>query len=278
MMGRAGAEVYLVDEIVVDESVQVRTCSDRDMIEQYRNIYATAQDMEPLTVFKDDDKVILADGFQRLEAAKLARVQKVECWVRFGNIHAARLFAATANSRHGLPLNDGDKKRAILQAKKEWPEVHGFRPSNRELAEFVGCSERYVGKVLEKRATEHVPVKYQQTEKKRVAVLNDLLDGLKTKEIVARHHCSHTLVTEVRQANGLGRKHARRPKRPADEVTLSPAESPDVPLDAFIRSTIAAIEARPVDEHRTVINAITNHFDHKEQKKLAAVELQPVVH
>lgn len=149
-MIRGGNVAIPVADLVVDDSVQVREFLSEPAVKRYSEAMEMAVRLPPLNVCKmDDGSLVVVDGHQRLEAAKRIGADSIECKVWEGDIHAARLQAAIANAKHGLPLSDGDKKRAIVQAWEAWPKATGGRPTHRQIAEHVGCSHVYVGRILD---------------------------------------------------------------------------------------------------------------------------------
>jgi hypothetical protein len=64
----------------------------------------------------------LADGFHRYHAATAQKLATLQADCRKGTQRDALLFACSANSRHGLPRTNADKRRAVetMLADKEW--------------------------------------------------------------------------------------------------------------------------------------------------------------
>src|SRR5262245_6103638 len=111
------------------------------VIEDYADGYRSGGPMPPGVVFRDQKGVNwLADGFQRLEAAKKAGFTKAEFDVYSGEFEDAKLYAAGANQKHGLRRTNADKRRAVrfvLEVKPNW--------SNTQIGQHVGVTHVFVG-------------------------------------------------------------------------------------------------------------------------------------
>ncbi len=127
-----------------DEGVLARTALDHETVESYAALMADGVEFPALTVFDDGEKLRLADGFHRAEAAVRAGLGDFACDVRRGTRRDAILHSIDANARHGLPRTDADKRRAVetLLRDHEWG-----RWSDREIARLAGVSKSLVGKL-----------------------------------------------------------------------------------------------------------------------------------
>ena len=96
----------------------------------------------PVTVYRDPSGAcVLADGFHRVAAAKLAGLQHIHCTVLVGGYREALLFACGANATHGARRTAADKRRAVetLLHDAEWCQW-----SNRRIAEQIGVDHKTV--------------------------------------------------------------------------------------------------------------------------------------
>lgn len=114
-------EPLSVDEIITDAGTQMRAEINSGVVEDYAEIYGDddygdegGQLLPPLVVFKVGKKYILADGFHRLDGAKLGGRSSVPCEIHAGTLADAILWAAGANHKHGLRRTVEDKRRATL--------------------------------------------------------------------------------------------------------------------------------------------------------------------
>jgi hypothetical protein len=107
----------------------------------------------PVILFSDGHDYWLADGFHRVRAARLAVLTEIAAEVRPGTQRDALLLGLTANTAHGLPRSNADKRKAVtlLLADPEWRQW-----SNREIARRSGVDPRTVNK-MRRCASEEVP-------------------------------------------------------------------------------------------------------------------------
>jgi hypothetical protein len=99
----------------------------------------------PVTVYRDPSGAcVLADGFHRVAAAKLAGLQSIHCTVLVGGYREALLFACGANATHGARRTAADKRRAVetMLHDAEWCQW-----SNRRIAEQIGVDHKTVGTI-----------------------------------------------------------------------------------------------------------------------------------
>jgi len=121
-----------LSDLTVDLALQMRAEASPDTVAEYAAAYkADANKMPPLTVFRDGSLHILADGFQRYDAAKIAGEKTIKCNEFPGKRRDALLFSVGANTTHGARRTNADKRKAVLAllADPEWSKW-----SNREIA------------------------------------------------------------------------------------------------------------------------------------------------
>jgi ParB-like chromosome segregation protein Spo0J len=95
-----------IDSLVIDHTVDVRGGVDRAAVQSYMEVLDA---MPPIVVF---DGGLVADGFHRVEAAKRLGRSKIEATVKRGDRTKALIFAATANTTHGKPLTQKERRAA----------------------------------------------------------------------------------------------------------------------------------------------------------------------
>jgi hypothetical protein len=135
-------ETLAISEITVDESINVRQCSEDNTIGEYADRMQEGDVFPPLDVFGDAH--LVADGFLRISAAKQAELKALVCRVHVGGRREALLFAARANVSHGLPRTNADKRAAVLRllSDEEWRKW-----SDREIAKQLGVSNTLVSEM-----------------------------------------------------------------------------------------------------------------------------------
>lgn len=120
----------LPKNLVLDKKCQLRADIRKTTVQDYADVLEESMEKDepwpfpPLVVFwQAGSGHIVADGWHRTLAAKKAKWNKeIPCEVHHGGLRAAILFAASANSVHGIRRSNEDKRRAILAILKdrEW--------------------------------------------------------------------------------------------------------------------------------------------------------------
>lgn len=119
---------------------QVRLSLNPSRVEQYAADMRRGDSFPAIVVFRDHDGALyVADGFHRRAAALACGHDTIPARVEYGTADDAIWYALKANRDHGLPLNEHDKKHAITLALQRFPTR-----STTQIAEQVGCSQRYV--------------------------------------------------------------------------------------------------------------------------------------
>ena len=137
-------ETIPVEEIESDSRVCPRERIDPSVVAEYSERMQEGDLFPPLTVFCINQKYLLASGFLRLEAAKLAGTKTIRCEVRKGGLRDAVLFSAGCNTRHGHRRTWGDKRKVvgILLGDAEWRKW-----SDREIARRCSVSPPFVAQL-----------------------------------------------------------------------------------------------------------------------------------
>ena len=78
----------------------------------------------PVILFQEDDVYWIGDGFHRVFAAMKLNLTEIAAQVRIGTQRDALLHSISANTDHGLPRTNADKRRAvqILLNDPEWKQ------------------------------------------------------------------------------------------------------------------------------------------------------------
>ena len=127
-----------LDKIRTDGGTQARAgISEDNVMDLVEILRSDRGPLDPITVFRDGKTYWLADGFHRVEAHRRTSTPQINAIVREGTQRDARLYAFSANIRHGLKPSREDRRRAVL-AMLEDPEWSKW--SDREIARRAGVS------------------------------------------------------------------------------------------------------------------------------------------
>ena len=142
-----------LDAIVFDAGTQVRAAINEDTVADYAAAMQAGTKFPPVMLFFDSTRYYMADGFHRGHAALRIGAVDIPAVVTVGTRTDALWYALGANKVNGARLTTDDKRQAILLALKAWPDK-----GSRELAEQIGCSDRYVLNIKDEvRTTSHLP-------------------------------------------------------------------------------------------------------------------------
>ena len=143
-----GIREISINEIEATANTQVRRMLDKGVIEEYADAMQAGAIFPALTVFaeKDSQRYILADGFHRLAAAKVAGLAHFSCEVLSGGVRAALGHALGANDQHGLRRTNADKRNAVELALKD-PEWAQWSHAN--IARLCRVADKTVAKIRE---------------------------------------------------------------------------------------------------------------------------------
>ena len=130
-----------IAKLRLDGGTQPRADLNRETVDEYADAMKGGQEFPPVVVFNDGSAHWLADGFHRVNAAKLAGRAMIDADIRQGTRRDAVLFACGANHGHGLRRTNADKRRAVetLLRDEEWA-----RWSDREIARRCAVSNNFV--------------------------------------------------------------------------------------------------------------------------------------
>lgn len=102
--------------LLLDPDIQVRVNQDDGAIKDYTQKWKDGVIFPPIDVFFDGVNYRVADGFQRVLAARAAGISKILVTMHIGRKELALLFALKANDRHGVRLTNEDKRNKVLKA------------------------------------------------------------------------------------------------------------------------------------------------------------------
>jgi ParB-like chromosome segregation protein Spo0J len=149
--------VDIVDQIHIDDgadptgedAIQIRGSLDQQTVVQYA---CTLRQLPPVDVFRvrqrsarggdqELERLVLADGFHRAEAATLLGLTALPAYVRDGTWQEAQRHAVTANLHHGRALARDDRNAGIVRLRHlGWPEA--------QIGKAMGLSESAISLIL----------------------------------------------------------------------------------------------------------------------------------
>lgn len=128
----------------IDCGTQSRVDIDQQTVSTYVELVKEGTVFPPVTVFFDGNHHYLADGFHRYFAHKGAGHDEILATVINGTLRDAVLASLEANSTHGLPRTNADKRKAVQMMLDdfEWSDW-----SNAEIARRCRVSHTFVNKM-----------------------------------------------------------------------------------------------------------------------------------
>jgi ParB-like chromosome segregation protein Spo0J len=133
-------EVRLIPlaSIRADGGAQHRITLDQRIVEEYAELMRAGVEFPPISVRCDTTHYWPSDGFQRIDAAKLAGLSEIRSEVVPGTQEDAQWDSYSANATHGLRRTAAETERVIERALRH-PESAGF--TNVQLAKHLHVSE-----------------------------------------------------------------------------------------------------------------------------------------
>lgn len=131
-------------DIRLDKDLQSRAYISEDTVAEYAEHMKDGAVFPPLTVFFDSVYYWLTDGYHRYYGYKKVGIEDIEVEVINGTRRDAILYSLGANSKHGLPRTNDDKRKAVMTLldDMEWCEW-----SDREIARACGVSNMTVSRI-----------------------------------------------------------------------------------------------------------------------------------
>jgi ParB-like chromosome segregation protein Spo0J len=128
-----------VHELILDPRLNLRDKLDQDTVERYMEAWDR---LPPVTVYRVDGQLLLADGIHRHAAAVTLGRRTIKAEIVDGTFDEALDYVAGANLHHGLPLTRAERRRAIELKLR----LHHER-SDRHLAEELCVGRELVAKI-----------------------------------------------------------------------------------------------------------------------------------
>ncbi len=133
-----------ISSILMDKESYTRSSLDQHVVNTYVDALKQGFSLPPITVFREEEKYWLADGYLRLEAMRQLGFSKVFAEIYKGGRRDAILFSLSANATHGLARTQADKHWVIhkLLGDPEWRHL-----SDQEIASCCDVSEGLVREI-----------------------------------------------------------------------------------------------------------------------------------
>jgi hypothetical protein len=113
-------------------------------IDDYCQVLKEGGKLPPVACVMVDGDLLLVDGFARYYAHEKALKTKIYVQILPGQTRLDAIkYACGANSKHGVPRSNEDRKKATLKAIATWPTL-----SERKIADICGVSRSFVHKLM----------------------------------------------------------------------------------------------------------------------------------
>lgn len=153
-----------LDQIKIDGGTQCRVVLDQKKIYEYKERMEENDEFPLIETVFDGATHWLTDGFHRYHAYRLLGVKAVEVKYKSGTHEDAILEAVKANSKHGLPLTNEDKRNKV----KMLLELPSYaEKSTYEIAKFCGLSQSFVASIRDEKTKEKQVANRQKSSEKK---------------------------------------------------------------------------------------------------------------
>ena len=133
-----------LDAIRIDGGTQCRLVIDQPTVYSYLEAMKEGDEFPLMETVFDGSTHWLTDGFHRYHAYKLLGIKEIEVKYKPGTLQDAQIEALKANSKHGKPLSNEDKRNKVEMALK----IEGFdKKTDYEIAKICGVSRPFVASI-----------------------------------------------------------------------------------------------------------------------------------
>lgn len=136
-----------LSEICSDSKTQVREEVNSKKVAEYASLIKDGTQFDPIDVFADGVTKHIGNGWHRYLAHHQAGQEFILANVHTGTERDAFLFGCKANGKNGLPCNSLDHAKQLRWMMDD-PECSEW--SNRQKAEWIGCSHSTVNRLMKK--------------------------------------------------------------------------------------------------------------------------------
>jgi hypothetical protein len=132
-------EMISLDQVVMDDSLQVRSKLDHPTIVKYAEQMAADVDFPPVKIARIADKLFLVDGWHRISAARRNNSVDILAVISDMSREEALWAAAQANLTHGLPIKKGERREVFRAYVRAGQHKRGLKlKSYRDIASELG--------------------------------------------------------------------------------------------------------------------------------------------
>lgn len=151
-----------LNAIRIDGGTQCRVVIDQPTVYTYLEAMKEGNEFPLIETVFDGSTHWLTDGFHRYHAFKLLGIKEVEVNYKSGTLQDAQIEALQANSKHGKPLTNEDKRNKVKMALS----IQGFeKKSDYEIAKICGVSKPFVGAIRNPEVAERQDKQRKKTVK-----------------------------------------------------------------------------------------------------------------
>jgi hypothetical protein len=195
-----------LSSIITDAGTQTRATINDEVVKEYAADMKKGDKFPAIDVFKVDGRHILANGFHRVEAAKLNGTSEILANLHEGTLTDAIKFAVGANRTNGLRRTNEDKRKCVNIA---FEKLGGL--SDNQIAELCAVSQPFVSAMRKETKTANKPTvhigkdnKKYPAKKKRARAKNVERNGsvVLAREVKARlekvkPHARGSVITSI---------------------------------------------------------------------------------
>lgn len=138
-----------ISDITVDQALQSRVALSQDKIAEYAEMMEDGIEFSPVQIVDDGKKFYMWDGFHRYHAAVKAGRTTIDAAIKKGTYRNAFVWSLGANSNHGLPVTNADKRLKVTRA---LADVELSLWTDQEIAKACGVTRVMVYKMRKERA------------------------------------------------------------------------------------------------------------------------------
>jgi len=224
-----------LNKISQNQGIYPRFSTDYERVKLFIELAEIGEKFPPVKIVKNGDFYVLLDGNHRVEAWKKLGKEKIPADVFNVPERLWRLSAARFNNKSSMPLKGEELKKVIENA---WTidNIH----DTYEIARELGCSDRYVRKVLQ-------PIRERERKKKEDQVRKMRERGFSKKETAHKLELSRATLYRIEKT-----------KKMSQNGTV-PKWASHAPLEF----------AEGKDENKTVDNSVDNSSGMEKRNKNA---------